>query len=268
VLFPSESITGAKLKAHGGQSGDNGSDFYLVLLSQSIPDSFNVYMNGWNRKDTASPSGVGIHHPEGDVKKISTYLLPLVSTNYMGGPVISHWQVIWAQTANGHGVTEGGSPGSPIFDNNGMIVGTLTGGFSNCDSASLNSADYYGKFSYSWKSNGSDSASRLDYWLDPGNTGVYYLQGSPLAIENPAVSNLLTLYPNPFTDRLEISPADSQVPLELSVYDLAGSLCFRKNFLRGTPSPITLNLSGLSPGVYILKATSEHGTTSRKIIKQ
>ena len=56
--------------------------FAWFCLNQNIPDTFNVYYNGWNRKDTTSPSGVGIHHPEGDLKKISTYDKPLVTAYY------------------------------------------------------------------------------------------------------------------------------------------------------------------------------------------
>ena len=66
VIKPTpNSMTGAALKAHGGNSGETGSDFCLVLLNQNVPDTFNVFFNGWSRKDTTSPSGVCIHHPEG-----------------------------------------------------------------------------------------------------------------------------------------------------------------------------------------------------------
>ncbi len=268
VIYPTKSIIGATLKAHGGNSGDTGSDFYLVLLNQSIPDSFNVFLNGWNRKDTASASGTGIHHPEGDVKKISTYSIPLVSTNYIGGPVVSHWKVVWDGTTSGHGVTEGGSSGSPIFDNEGRIVGTLTGGYSACDSASLNSPDYYGKLSYSWNSNGSDSASRLDYWLAPGNPQAMYLHGMLLSVSYKAPLDQLTVFPNPFSDRLELSYPGNHSGIEVSIYDMVGSLCYRKNLQPAGNTTFTISPAGLAPGVYILKAASDQGTFSRKIIKQ
>ena len=34
----------------------------------------------------------------------------------------------WVSNANGWGVTEGGSSGSPLFNSNGLQIGTLTGG--------------------------------------------------------------------------------------------------------------------------------------------
>ena len=56
----------------------------------------------------------------------------------------------WDATTNGHGVTEGGSSGSPIFNQNGRIVGQLSGGssFGNNTSAS----DLYGKVFTNWVS--------------------------------------------------------------------------------------------------------------------
>jgi len=128
------------------------------MLNQNIPDTFNVFFNGWNRKDTTSPSGVGIHHPEGDLKKISTYDKPLVTAYYYSIQTLSLAGNVDCDP-DGHGVTEGGSSGSPIFDNHGRIVGTLTGGDSSCDTSYLDSPDYYGKFSWSWDKNGSDSTN-------------------------------------------------------------------------------------------------------------
>ncbi|MDZ7845751.1 MAG: hypothetical protein U5L96_02660 [Owenweeksia sp.] len=54
---------------------------------------------------------------------------------------------MWAATANGHGVTEGGSSGCPLLDADGLIRGVLTGGLATC--VANTDPDYYGKFSYS-----------------------------------------------------------------------------------------------------------------------
>jgi hypothetical protein len=156
--------------ADGG--GNSGSDFSLLEVTGSIPSSYNIYYNGWNAQNVASSSGVSIHHPSADRKKISTYTTSLQSTQW-GSASGSHWRVFWSQTANGHGVTEGGSSGSPIFDNQGRIVGTLTGGSSFCTSP--NSPDQYGKVSYHWQSNPGDD---LKDFLDPNNTGQLTLQGT------------------------------------------------------------------------------------------
>jgi len=167
--------TGCVLKANGGNGGASGSDFYLVQISSAILNSWNVYYNGWNKSTTAATSGVSIHHPSGDIKKISTYTTTLVSDDWNSSGILSHWRVTWATTANGTGVTEGGSSGSPIFNSAGLIVGDLTGGGSYCTAPTQ--PDYYGKFSYSWESNGSTAATRLRDWLDPANTNPTTLAG-------------------------------------------------------------------------------------------
>ena len=154
-----------------------GSDFLLLKMKNVTLEqlkSTNAVFNGWNNANTASPSGVCIHHPAGDIKKISTYTNTLISSTYYGqGATNAHWKVTWAATANGRGVTEGGSSGSPIFNNNGYIVGTLSGGSSECNNP--NWPDLYGKFSYHWSSNtinGTDDITKLKPWLDPTNSDV------------------------------------------------------------------------------------------------
>ncbi|HEX4886470.1 MAG TPA: GEVED domain-containing protein [Luteibaculaceae bacterium] len=173
----SQTLTGCVKRSSSADGGGNtGSDFKLLEFSTAIPSTYNVYYAGWNRNNVGAPSGVSIHHPSGDIKKISTYTSTLTSTSWGGSVANTHWRVVWSATANGHGVTEGGSSGSPIFDNNGRIVGTLTGGASYCTATS--SPDQYGKFSYSWASNGTTADRRLSNWLDPANTGATTLDGA------------------------------------------------------------------------------------------
>ncbi len=169
-----QSITGCVLRADSDDGGGNsGSDFALMEATSSIPAGYNAYFNGWNAQNSGSSSGVGIHHPDGDRKKISTYTSQLTSTGW--GANNTHWRVNWSGTANGHGVTEGGSSGSPLFDNQGRIIGTLTGGGSYCSDVPNPAADAYGKVAYHWQSNPGDD---LIDWLDPGNTGQLTLSGT------------------------------------------------------------------------------------------
>ena len=53
----SRTMTGAIMKATAGDLDIGGSDFLLLLLDQGIPDTFDVWLNGWNRLNEASPSG-------------------------------------------------------------------------------------------------------------------------------------------------------------------------------------------------------------------
>ncbi len=151
----------------------------MLLITGNMPGDFFPWYNGWDRSGEASPSGVCISHPEGDIKMVSTYSEPVVSTYYNNtSPDESgnYWKVNWTETQSGYGVTEAGSSGSPLFDASGNIVGSLTGGQASCSSPGQ--PDFYGKFSYSWTSNGDDSTRQLKYWLDPANTGVLSLKGT------------------------------------------------------------------------------------------
>ena len=175
---PSKTITGSTLIAEAPDGPSNGSDFRLLRLNTTPPEDYNPWYSGWSYNGLASPSGVGIHHPKGDIKKISTYIDPLVSTAYGSispNPDGNYWKVIWVETESGHGVTEGGSSGSPIFNNEGKLVGTLTGGAASC--TNLDQPDYYGKFSKHWDDNGSTLDSQLKPWLDPEGTGHQSMDG-------------------------------------------------------------------------------------------
>ena len=172
----SSTMVGAALKAHGGDTGDTGSDFYLICLNNLVPAAYDPFFLGWDRQNVTSPEGVGIHHPQGDIKKISTYTQPTVSTQWSNNGLQSHWLVNWTETSHGHGVTESGSSGSPLFNEHGLIVGTLTGGESSC--GNTGGADFFGKFSYHWKSNGSTPGEQLEPWLDPEQEGVSVLGGT------------------------------------------------------------------------------------------
>ena len=177
-----QSLSGASLLASAPtptvSDPNKGSDFKLLLLKKTVPLSYKPYFNGWNATGNISSNGVVIHHPEGDIKMISTYKTPVIQTEYGGSSTKTDgmfWEVTWAATQDGHGVTEGGSSGSPLFDNNGLIIGTLTGGNSSC--STLDSPDYFGRLSKSWESNGTDSTQQLKYWLDPNDSSVLQFPG-------------------------------------------------------------------------------------------
>lgn len=190
-------ITGCvRLANSNDNGGDSGSDFLLVQLGSLANQAatvttlktaaFNAYWNGWDANNTASTGGAGIHHPAGDIKKISTFSGATSSSSWGGAVANTHWQLSWSANSNGHGVTEGGSSGSPLFNSAGRQIGTLTGGSSYCNA--LTSPDAYGKMSFHWTSNGTPANERLKTYLDPANTGAMILDGSsdPCTAVTPA----------------------------------------------------------------------------------
>jgi hypothetical protein len=270
VYTKPKSLTGATLKAHSGDQLTVGSDFYLVRMNENIPDSFDVFFNGWSRsEDYPSPSGVGIHHPGGDLKKISTYTNILGSSSWMGNPGLTHWEVFWSQTISGHGVTEGGSSGSPIFDNQGRIVGVLSGGESACDSSHLNRPDYYGKFSWAWSSDGNDSTSRLKDWLDPGSTNPMVLNGRYSHGVDTVISTAMTIFPNPFKDFITFSMQEfKNGEVHVTVRDIPGRLLISDNYQLNDQGSFQMNLGFLPKGLYLLRIESLETTITSKIIRQ
>jgi len=264
-----QSITGATLVAHGGNAGSTGSDFYLVLLNSPVPFSYNAYYAGWSRETVPpSSSGTSIHHPQGDIKKISTYTKALQPAHWVGNPALAHWRVYWSGTVNGHGTTEGGSSGSPLYDSQGLLVGTLTGGDSSCDSISLNSPDYYGMFSYHWDQNGTDSASILKCWLDPDNTGLMTLKGWAVAVQETGGNDWVSISPNPVVSKLTIkSSANDKIKLQVSVYDMLGNQRFNSNRDAGSRLEEQVDMTGFASGMYLLVVSDGDRRLTRKIVK-
>ncbi|MEI7594124.1 MAG: trypsin-like peptidase domain-containing protein [Bacteroidota bacterium] len=164
-----QTVQGATLKANNSPS-----DFALLEITEAIPPSYNVHYAGWSSIDIAADSVVGIHHPAGDVKKITFDYGTVSSSNWSSGVANSHWTIAnWED-----GTTEGGSSGSPLFNRDHRIIGQLHGGGASCSSLV---DDNYGKFAFSWSTDPTNS-KQLKFWLDPDNTGETTLNGKDFNI--------------------------------------------------------------------------------------
>jgi hypothetical protein len=248
-------LTGCEKIAQGGNRGSTGSDFYLVKLMDDIPAEWNVYFNGWSTLNEASQQGVTIHHPDGDIKKVSTYTDPLQTISWQGNGLPSHWLVYWVETQNNWGVTEGGSSGAPIFDIQGRLIGTLTGGLASCNNPTA--PDYYGKFSYHWTSNGSADTARLKPWLDPDDTGTEVLDGSTMGTGEifSAVGKKLEIFPNPVSENVSITfDASEKEPVVLRIMDAMGKQIDK--IMMDHRRIAIVDVSDYPPGIYVVTGTS------------
>jgi len=130
-------------------------DYRLVRITPAIPDSYDVYYQGWSRSTVNPTNTISIHHPSGDVKKISF-------DNHSASKSGTDWQISqWDD-----GVTEPGSSGCPLLDQNGRFIGQLCCGQATC---SFPFNDFYGRFDLAWS--GVKSA------LDPGGTNPVFIDG-------------------------------------------------------------------------------------------
>lgn len=166
------SLSGAVLRARRTPS-----DFCLVeitggLINNTVPLTYNPYFSGWDNSGTIPTSTVSIHHPSGDIKKISFDDDPAIITQAMGSSEANAtWTVQWDRNTT----TEGGSSGSPIFNQNHQIIGQLWGGQASCSNQTGN--DHYGRVANSWNPTGSNQTNQLKHWLDPNSIGAQMIDG-------------------------------------------------------------------------------------------
>ncbi len=171
-----QSLLGCELRAAWQDT-----DFALFELNQFIPNSYNAYFNGWNAEPDVPTRSTFIHHPRGDVKKVTLknsssiiFSAPINWNNDIQTPRNHHFRV----TMNEGGGFDVGSSGGALLNQSNQIVAQLHGGFP--DSLCRVSTAYFGRLALSWEGGGS-AATRLKDWLDPENTGRLWMNG----IENP-----------------------------------------------------------------------------------
>ncbi len=162
---PANSVSGAVMKAQF-----DSLDFALAELSLVPPPGFRPYFAGWERSAALPDSGVSIHHPWGDIKKIAIDEDAPVIASFNGKYITNGFLKVlrWED-----GVTEVGSSGGPLFNTDKNLIGTLTGGLAVCGNPI---EDYFERFALSWDYR-SDSTKQLKHWLDPLNTGTQTLAG-------------------------------------------------------------------------------------------
>lgn len=146
-------------------------DVLLLKLKEEIPTYYNPYFAGWTRSESRTNSPfTNLHHPNATVKKAGFYDSSLIASSYVPSPDLFDKDIFWTVSAWTEGSTHGGSSGSGLFDAEGKLVGTLTGGVSVCKGNAVGGgSDYFTCFYKAW--NPSTAYGSLKDCLTPGNTG-------------------------------------------------------------------------------------------------
>ncbi len=186
-----------------------GSDMTLIEFDDPIAEEADAFFAGWNRANSTPSKGVAVHHPNAQEKRISFEDSSLQLTGYLSTNTSNnadHLRVVdWDL-----GTTEGGSSGSPLFDENQRVVGQLHGGSAGCGN---DLSDWYGRIYTSW-TGGYTASSRLSNWLDPLNTGQLTLDGAR------ANSCLLPLALNLLTEGINVCTGEAPTfSVEMENYD-------------------------------------------------
>ena len=196
-------FNGSTLKANNCEL-----DFALLEMSQTPAANSGITYAGWSRSTTPPTSGTSLHHPRGDLMKISLFNSSAVSVawlepfNSCPSTTSNHWRVEFNQ-----GIVQHGSSGAALFNEDHRIVGQLHGnqnnicgnpGTNNCwCTTQIPSVGEFGRFDLSWTGGGTNS-TRLSNWLDPSHSNA-------MTINTTAVNNLTTA-PFPNILSIEISP--------------------------------------------------------------
>lgn len=155
-------FNGCQLRAN-----HDASDFALLQLNTVPAIGSNIHYAGWNRQGGGNNSTTVIHHPAGDLMKISIDNQGPVAVNDVTDITRQCWEI-----NQDLGRLEGGSSGAPYFNQDHRVIGQhfrrpQAGTLPICDITVARG----GRFEQSWTGGGTN-ATRLSNWLDPMNTGA------------------------------------------------------------------------------------------------
>ncbi|MFC5048541.1 T9SS type A sorting domain-containing protein [Aquimarina hainanensis] len=249
------------------------SDFKLLEIKGGLDKAWDLEWAGWDRTDNMPSYVVSIHHPNGDIMKVCRDDSGVIKAINNGAAVEGFEAETWEITAEGNGwelgVTEGGSSGGPLFNEEGLLIGQLYGGDAACrfDETTVdnNLKDFYGRFAVSWNE-GMTRETRLSDWLDPTGTGVEKLKMLSEAIKKGEENEGgIVLYPIPASDIVNVANLGTQ-RFFYEIFGINGQRV-KKGVVNSLEQSV--DISSLSNGVYfmLLKETENAALAiSKKLV--
>lgn len=185
----SGALSGGSQSLSGGATlldANAGTDTSFMQLNSTPPAG--VLFAGWDSNiPSLSTAITGIHHPSGDLQKISFGTLTAYescpagsgstySCNTTSANSADHYSVVWNS-----GITEGGSSGSGLFiSNTHYLIGTLHGGESFC--ATPSAPDDYGSFSRAFNAALYQWLNKTELTVSRAGTGSGNVYSGPAGI--------------------------------------------------------------------------------------
>jgi len=242
-----QTVAGSQLLAE-----NTGSDLAFIRFNTPPPTGYDLYYSGWDKSGAAPARSMSVHHPRGDVKKISLDDDPAtMRTVNFGFGNAQCWRILGWES----GTTESGSSGSGLWNENGLLVGQLYGGEASC---SNNVNDYYGRFDISYPV--------IEQWL--GSCGDQ-LEGYPrtVGIGENTPKTRPRIAPNPTEGRFNVllPEAFRAGGGRLAVYDALGQLVLEHNVPRGTER-FELDLGDRTEGIYLLQLAGDGFRTVERVV--
>lgn len=224
---------------------DDEKGLALVELTKPPKSDWAAYYAGWHIGDYLYANHYCIQHPKGLVKSYSHYV-----GNYM--PVILEDETFMGLPGLGHGQTDGGSVGSPLFDEDLDLVGIFVGGNTRC--GTQGGIDRFILLEDVW--------SAFGKYLNPLQQSFERLPGMELPdpiVEGDNPMEML-IYPNPASSYVELACGEDFTVYSLFLYNSVGTL---EMFESGKSK---IDVSQLNEGVYALRAHTSKGSFSKTLL--
>jgi len=183
------------------RAGWDDTDFALMEIKNFEVDIDLTFL-GWDRSDNNTTSSTIVHHPLGDVMKISfgSGLSAITADVAFSNGYVAKKGNFFEGTITSGAINDGSS-GGPVFNQNCRVVGQeVATNKKGCNFAQ--GKVYYGRFYRSWLGGGTPD-TQLKFWLDPMNDES--MSVGPIktyVIETPAIIGSSDICPS---STLEIS---------------------------------------------------------------
>lgn len=224
---------------------DESKGLALLELSKKPLSNWDAYYAGWHVGDHLQTHHYCIQHPKGLIKSYSHYMGEFM-------PVLQGENILMGLPGLGHGQSDGGSVGSPLFDEDLDIVGVFVGGNTRCGIEG--GLDRFILLEDVW----SDFSPYLNPLHQPGERipGMQIPKPLPTAI-NPGE---ILLYPNPAEDFIQLAGAQDVAVHSIHVYNSTGKIALQ---LSGSTR---VDVSSLPPGVYLVRVHTDKGAFANSVL--